>query len=371
MTGRRALLFANPIIEDWQMAYRFKLRESLPKGVRRIGLEQIERVETQLRAEQDVATAVHDARRCLKRLRALLLLLRPALDNDVYRREAKRLAQVGRMLSGARDRFVMLQTLQAIETANGALPGDCGPMLAALITDGHDLTAPPEIGLRQEALAKLGASRKFFSSRALQHIAMTDVWEGLETSHRKGRQAFRHCYRKPHDEAVHSWRKTVQRHWRHMGLLSRAWPDAMAARISEAKALSQILGEDHDLAVLAALASQHRERLPEDGVASLIRHAKSRQADLRALARVHGERLYSERPDDLASRIAGYWDAASSMQRHAVAVKTTHAPEAARPTPEHADLQPMEEPLPPAAVEADQPAVARLSQGRAKKRASA
>ncbi|MDX2205664.1 MAG: CHAD domain-containing protein [Hyphomicrobiaceae bacterium] len=310
------------------MAYRLKLREGLHKGIRRIGLEQIERVEAHLRAEQDVATAVHDARRCLKRLRALLLLVRPALEADLYRKETRRLAQVGRMLAGARDRFVMCQSLAGIEKAAGPLPGDCGPLLQALITQGHDLAAPPEPGLRHEALVKLGASRKFFSGRALHDVSMTDVWEGLEAAHRKGRHAFRACYRKPDDEAVHAWRKAVQRHWRHMALVSRAWPQETAARIAEAKMLSQILGEDHDLAVLAALASRHREQLPEEGVAILIQHAKGRQKDLRALARLHGDRLYAEPPEDLVERLAGYWEATRSLHKFESAAPAEAEPQA-------------------------------------------
>jgi CHAD domain-containing protein len=297
------------------MAYRFKLREPLGKGVRRIGLEQIEQVEAKLRAEDDVATAVHDARRCLKRLRALLRLIRPGLEAEVYRNETQRIAQVGRMLAGARDRFVMCQTVARVEKATGPLGDDCAAKIIALITDGHDLTAPPDAETRREALRKLGISRKFFSGSTLRGLTMTDVWEGLEKSYRKNRQACKEAYRRPTDENFHAWRKAVQQHWRHMSLLSRAWPEAMTARAAEAKAISQILGEDHDLAVLVAFVSQNRDKLPEEAVDSLVQHAKSAQKDLRALAKLHGDRLLLEKPEDLVGRISGYWDATKDLLR--------------------------------------------------------
>ena len=45
-------------------------------------------------------------------------------------------------------------------------------------------------------------------------------------------------------------RKAVQWHWRQMSLLGRAWPDEFAVRVTAARELSQMLGDDHDLAML-------------------------------------------------------------------------------------------------------------------------
>ena len=71
------------------MAYRFKLQEPIAQEVRRVALEQIDIAEEKLASKDDVASAIHDARRCLKRLRALIRLVRPALGEDVYRRESR------------------------------------------------------------------------------------------------------------------------------------------------------------------------------------------------------------------------------------------------------------------------------------------
>ena len=92
------------------MTYRFKLQEPIGQGVRRIGLEQVEIAEAKLSSKEDVSAAIHDARRCLKRARALLRLIRPGLEESDYRREAERLAGIGKLLSGARDLDVMRQT---------------------------------------------------------------------------------------------------------------------------------------------------------------------------------------------------------------------------------------------------------------------
>src|SRR5215467_10608697 len=112
------------------MTYRFKLQEPIGQAVRRVGLEQIEIATAKLAGTDDVATAIHDARRCLKRLRALLRLVEPGLAEGLYRREAARLAGIGRLLAGARDLHVMRQTLSKLEGRFEALPPGAADRLA-------------------------------------------------------------------------------------------------------------------------------------------------------------------------------------------------------------------------------------------------
>src|SRR5262249_55120991 len=116
--------------------------------------------------------------------------------------------------------------------------------------------------------------------------------------------------------AFHEWRKGTQQHWRHMLLLTRAWPATLAARASEARALSQALGDDHDLAMLAAfLRSEACTRLGEDA-AVIERLAPRRQQELREKAHPMGLRLYAESPKAVAHAIGAYWDAAVALKEH-------------------------------------------------------
>ena len=67
------------------MAFRFKLAEPFEEGCKRIAREQIERAQCQLKGSGDPVVAVHETRKSLKRLRALLRLIRPALGEEAYR----------------------------------------------------------------------------------------------------------------------------------------------------------------------------------------------------------------------------------------------------------------------------------------------
>ena len=62
----------------------------------------------------------------------------------------------------------------------------------------------------------------------------------------------------PEPELLHAWRKRAKDLWYHQRLLAPAWPDVLGAQAEEAHALTELLGDDHDLAVLAARLERRR-----------------------------------------------------------------------------------------------------------------
>lgn len=296
------------------MAYRFKLQEPVAEGLRRVALEQIEMAEAKLAATGDTAALIHDARRCLKRLRALLRLVRPALEESDYRREADHLSGIGKLLADARDAHVMRQTLAKLEARPEGLPDGVVASLQKLV-----VPAPAARGRRggdgrRQALTRLKQARKVFAGKAVRAAELAHLVEGLGRAYDKARKTFRKAYRKPSDEAFHAWRKAVQLHWRHMQLLSRGWPEALSARAGEAKELSRLLGEDHDYAIVLALAeSRGAEVLAPEDLAALKALCRSCQAELRKRAEPRGARLFAETPDNLMERITRYWSSAEEL----------------------------------------------------------
>lgn len=298
------------------MAYRFKLKEPLDKGFRRIGLEQIDIAQQQLAVERDHATAVHETRKSLKRLRALLRMVRPALGEETFHTKNAYVRDVAKLLSGTRDKHVLLATLIKLETHYGA---SAAPAFAAVRDllgangNGVDHDEPHEGGA--EALRQLKLLRGQFAKLKLRHSAFDVVGEGMEESYRKARRMFAEAYRAPSEEMFHEWRKCVQIHWRHMALLSNAWPDYFNARISAAKGLSQLLGDDHDLAMLTAtigkLAHGAKEGAAEIGQAARL--ARTYQLDLRHAAEPLGRQLLADGPAGLRKRLAIYWAAGGDI----------------------------------------------------------
>lgn len=291
------------------MAFRFKLGESFEDGFRRIALEQVDRASSQLQHGDKQDVAIHETRKGLKRVRALLQLMRPAIGNDTFKSENALIRDIGLSLSGARDRDVLLATAAKLDTAGRRAVGETIKE-AILASNGKHEPLPLKVATEQ-----LAAARKRLSELTVAGAGFDVIGQGLENSYRRARKAMRHAYEEPSDEAFHEWRKGTQRHWRQMALLSRAWPACLEARVSEARELSQLLGDDHDLAVLVAfLHSEAAAGISEEVVAVAETAARAQQEQLRLHAKPRGERLFAAKPRRLRDDIAAYWEAALRLK---------------------------------------------------------
>lgn len=300
------------------MAFRFKLAEPFEEGCRRIAREQIERAQSQLAETSDPIVAVHETRKSLKRLRALLRLIRPALGEDTYRAENAHVREIGRLLSSARDRHVMLETIAKLEAVSGAARKRLGQALRDVLNGANGGQSPTvESSAVKQAQGRLEEADKRFTRLRLAGKGFEIVGPGLEASYRKARRAFRNAYVESTDEAFHEWRKGTQQHWRHMALLSRAWPACLAARVEGARRLSQTLGDDHDLALLVEFVHSDRAQpIGGEQISTIVKLARQRQKELRTLAHPLGLRLFTEGARGLHHRIAAYWEAAVALKDH-------------------------------------------------------
>jgi CHAD domain-containing protein len=297
------------------MAFRFRLAETFEEGCQRIAREQIERAQAQLKGPDDPIIAVHETRKSLKRLRALLRLIRPAIGESVFRHENAELREIARGLSIARDRHVLLETVAKLEAAAGFPKKGLGQAVRVALsaTNGEQSLVVEGTTLRQ-AQGRLAETKKRFARLHLSGQGFHGIGPGLEASYRRARRAFRQAYVELTDEAFHEWRKGAQQHWRHMLLLTRAWPASLAARASESRSLSQLLGDDHDLALLVAFVRSEAGARLGDDAAAIEKAARRRQQELRSIAHPKGLRLFAESPKALHHNLATYWDTAVALK---------------------------------------------------------
>lgn len=297
------------------MAFRFKLTEPFDQGCRRVALEQIERAQSQLKGGKNATIAIHETRKCLKRLRALLRLIRPAIGERAYRSENTHLREIGLALAGARDRHVLIETITKLEAASGR-DGLGDAIRTVLIAENGGPGDDVDAAATKQALRDLDEAAQRLAQLRIPGRGFDPIASGLEASYRTARRAYRKAYEKGADEDFHEWRKGTQQHWRHMALLLRAWPDGFSARINQARELSQLLGDDHDLAILVAfLGSEHAAAIPAETAGLIETLARERQEQLRAMAEPMGRRLFAEGAKALRRRVEIYWEAAAASDQ--------------------------------------------------------
>ena len=301
------------------MAYRFKLDESFSKGFHRIGLEQLDRAMAQLRRAATGA-GVHETRKSIKRLRALLRLVRPGLDSEAFERFNLALRDAGRVLSAARDNDVLIKTMALI----GADTPAARPALRRLVKNvsAKASVAGPQQNVAKHAATMLADVRKDWSDLQLTPDSFAVLAEGLERGVQKlaeSHQAVQPDARpQDGDEDYHDLRKAVQRHWRQMRLIEAGWPEYFSARWAEAKSISELLGSAQDLGLLLTHLAEHgRPLLKPSQVAQLDRIVRERRDNLRDAARSRCARLVAEGAKAQARRAALFWSTAIALRRAA------------------------------------------------------
>src|SRR5579872_2358802 len=98
------------------MSYKLRPDEKLSHGIRRIARRQVCSILKALREKRPECQgeAVHQARKGVKKARALLRLARCGLGDKTYRKENRSFRRVGHGLSQRRDAGVLLATLDKL-----------------------------------------------------------------------------------------------------------------------------------------------------------------------------------------------------------------------------------------------------------------
>ena len=294
------------------MAFHPKTTEPLEAAVRRSASRELERAETLLSRAHGKrrADAVHEARKHLKKVRALVKLVRFGLGDAVYRSENEWLRDAGRELAEVRDAQVLAETLAKLRRQ---AKRDIGrkavrTIRAALLS--HRRQVERRVLDRGGAIAKAIEALRAARTRAEDWRIAGGGWdvlgEGLRKTYRDGSDAFDAAYEDPTDERFHEWRKRAKDLWHDLQFLEPSWTAVFEAMADEAHRLGDVLGDEHDLAVLRGIATAE---LDERTVEDLVQRIDEQRAALQSEAHGIGSRLYVEGARAFVQRLGGYWRA--------------------------------------------------------------
>jgi CHAD domain-containing protein len=297
------------------MSFRLRRKESVEEGVRRIAREEIDGALSKIaEAELPPARIVHEVRKHTKKLRGLLRLVRPVME-DSFARENAWFRDAAQELSPARDAEVRLSAFEALlaHFQPELDPAALAPVRAALERDRNEASAPAgKLGEKLERFAQtMREARRRADSWSLDDRGFAAVAAGLEQTYRQGRQAMKTAYADPTPENFHEWRKRAKHHGYHMRLVGGLWKQEMQVRRFAAEFLSDLLGDDHDLVLLqTALADENLDLDPDaDTIQALLVLIDHRRTELQTTAYPLGQRLFAEKPSRLTSRLEHYWQA--------------------------------------------------------------
>ena len=303
------------------MAFQLKAKESVGDGLTRNVKRELEKVQDLLGAKvkpHELGAweneAVHETRKCFKKIRAALRLVREEFGDDVYHEQNWFFRDAARPLTEVRDAEMLVETFDKLarQLAAPIEPGAVAKVRAALLAHQQDVTR--RVLGEDRALAGVKAA----ATRALTSVSEwridADGWAALEGGlrrvYRTGRRALARAAEDPSVANLHEWRKQAKYLWHELQLLESAWTGSEPELGDQVHELSRLLGDDHDLAVLrqtlaADPLTYGGHRVLKDMFAVVDRQRQELERQAFALDR----QLYKDPPRVFTSRIEGYWKA--------------------------------------------------------------
>jgi CHAD domain-containing protein len=294
------------------MSFELKKGERIPKGVRRIVCKRIDKaLETISEARAVSDHAVHETRKRFKEIRGTLRLVRDELGEKNFRRENTTFRDAGRPLSALRDAKVLVDTLdQLIAHFDGRVKPASVSSLKRVLIDRRRKMRKQVLGRDHTVsgiVRRIRAAKKRVEDWPLKKRGWKAIKGGLRTVYRQGRRAMQKALSDTCDETLHEWRKRTKDLRYEVELLQALWPEMIEPLAGQAHRLTDLLGEDHDLAVLREIAQEEGDNGTEIDRELLFALIDERRASLQKEAFELGGKLYEERALEFVARLHGYW----------------------------------------------------------------
>ena len=257
--------------------------------------------------------AVHEARKAFKRLRALIRLLEGELGERTAKREQEVLREAAKGMAGARDAEVLVATLDAVLRR---APRELGRRRAVLELKGRlererrEATRAmlADTVARERAVGELEKMRERVAGWQLTDAqtaielaggGLKDIYGAGDRARRKAKRARGHERRA---RAMHRWRKHAKelRYALEALDVQDSANERLRAAAKRADALGEVLGEDHDLVVLAERVRAQKAR---KSTKRLLKQIERRRKVLRKRALHQGARLYAAKPKKFVRRL--------------------------------------------------------------------
>jgi CHAD domain-containing protein len=298
------------------VAFELRWDESLSKGIRRITRKQLQDAQEQVARKSHGSRdeAVHEARKCLKKVRAILRLIRPAIGERHYRRENTLFRDGARPLTEVRDAKILVETVDKITKrfADRARSQSFAVVRKQLMK--HQREVRKRVLEEENAFATVETVIREALERLDDWSTVPDRWseigKGVEQVYQQARQAFADAETNPSMKKLHEWRKSVKYLRYQLEILRVLWPAMMEPFVSQADHLGELLGDDHDLAVLRQMLTHDPERFGSpQALERLVALIDRRRQELEEEANFLGYRFFQDSPKDFAQHLKGYWTA--------------------------------------------------------------
>ncbi|REK12479.1 MAG: CHAD domain-containing protein [Actinobacteria bacterium] len=241
--------------------------EPLPVGLKRLTLGEMENAASGFfDGEEAFGLAVHEARRSSKRIRAVLRLIRYELGDQIFKFEDRWMRDTAKLVSPVRDAAALVESVDVLDRIYGHLLVDgalAGTRQRLDVRRGRlEMRVMEDPAIVVTVVEKLEKAHGRYanwpvdpSAKHIYGVGIRDSFEaigpGLTHTYRRGRREMVSAYTETLDASkFHEWRKSVKYLRHQMELLTPIWPEVVVGMAVTLERIGELLGQDHDLAML-------------------------------------------------------------------------------------------------------------------------
>ncbi|WP_185968828.1 CHAD domain-containing protein [Carboxylicivirga sp. M1479] len=293
--------------------YRYAIdnEEELKEGLTRVLIEQYAFIIDQITIPLNIDSTVHQIRKALKRIRAVLRLVRWDIGEELYQSENMRYRDLARQISKLRDYHVIISYLADIfEAEELQIPESQFIQLMSHLN-----------GEKEIELKRLVNEQTLETLKDQMELAIKDVQSypfdflGPHTIRQGVTNAYSQCLNKMTktqlklgDQPLHELRKRVKYLLNQMNLIREVWPDFFTTYSTSLKRASDLLGDDHNRAEAINAINELPSRIisNEDKTSLTADFTQEREHIHRELWPLLGK-LFTEDTKSFVKRITSYW----------------------------------------------------------------
>ena len=246
--------------------------EPLSLGIRRIVRDEVDRCVDLIRNEPDIDETAHEMRKALKRVRAVLRLMRGELGRFRYREENVVLRDVARRWAPVRDGAVLARVATSVVTDTDVVGEVLGRRLVTTLdrrADAARAAVAADRRLHIDTLTTLLCFRaRVDAFPVVGDGAFPDTFgavrPGFARIARRASNGMATADAVPTAHHLHEWRKNVKYLRHQVEVLQPCWDDLFGAVAERLSLLGDALGDDHDLAELGTLVAGDPTLVPDE-----------------------------------------------------------------------------------------------------------
>ena len=280
--------------------------------VRQVMLGQIDNVLDLINnSETGFDETIHSIRKSIKRIRAMMRMIRFPLGEKIYNQENIFLRDINRTISAIRDSRVNIEVFDTLTERLLKPEEKSVDAVNELLADEYQqLKEQFDVNNKgkEQLRSLLKDARKRLAIPELDNIRKGSVMRGIRKTYRRGKKSLAIAGHDLNDRNLHELRKQVKHLWYQMQLIRFLWDPYFASLEKSIETVSDGLGEDHDLTELRLklTASDIRDKVSSEFTDDLLNLIGEKQQIIRENIWPEVKRIYAEAPGTFVRRINSY-----------------------------------------------------------------